>query len=135
MQVSELVCKREREVKRLFVYCMTRSFLVAELTLAEFKILFKISFFLCCEEQALPASSCGGSAAVSNKGRNLPPLKALEVHLVCWLVPRHLVREILAFHSCKRLKYHHFQNTSSWLMNKMSTHPSAAVGKKMQAMG
>lgn len=46
---------------------------------------------------------------------------------------RYFVREILSYHNCKQLKYHHFQNTSSWLMNKNSTHPSAAAGKKTQA--
>lgn len=45
-QVSELVYKREREVKRLFIQYMTRSLLAAELTLAEFKILFKMSVFV-----------------------------------------------------------------------------------------
>lgn len=46
--MSELVYKRlrERKVKRLLEYCMTGSFLAAELTLAELKILFKISLFL-----------------------------------------------------------------------------------------
>lgn len=45
-QVSELVYKREREVKRLFIQYMTRSLLAAELTLAEFKILFRMSVFV-----------------------------------------------------------------------------------------
>lgn len=69
------------------------------------------------------------------KSRNLPLLKALEAHLVCWRVARHFVREMLSFHSCKQLKYPPFQNTSSWLMNKKSIHPSAAVGKKIEAKG
>lgn len=94
---------------------MTRSLLAAELTLAEFKI-----FFLCVSWRA--STACGGSEAASDKGRNLSPAQALEVHLVCWLVTRCLVKEILSFHDSKQLKYHHFQNTSSWLKETASTH-------------